>query len=87
MSIETVKSIIDLFFTELFIKETVIIEMNNFDCEHYYEKADIDNYSKISLKDELLVNHDYGNFYKSLSLKVSQINCKDIVKNFIKTDN
>ena len=61
-----------------------IIEMNNFDCEHYYEKADIDNYSKISLKDELLVNHDYGNFYKSLSLKVSQINGKDIVKNFIK---
>ena len=60
------------------------VEMNNFDCEHYYEKADIDNYSKISLKDELLVNHDYGNFYKSLSLKVSQINGKDIVKNFIK---
>ena len=30
MSIETVKSIIDLFFTELFIKETVIIEMNKF---------------------------------------------------------
>ena len=28
-----------------------IIEMNNFDCEHYYEKADIDSYSKISLKD------------------------------------
>jgi hypothetical protein len=30
MSIEIVKSIIDLFFTALFIKETVIIEMNKF---------------------------------------------------------
>jgi len=30
MSIEIVKSIIDLFFTRLFIKETVIIEMNKF---------------------------------------------------------
>jgi len=30
ISIEIVKSIIDLFFTELFIKETVTIEMNKF---------------------------------------------------------
>jgi len=30
ISIEIVKIIIDLFFTELFIKETVIIEMNKF---------------------------------------------------------
>jgi|TARA_B100001093_G_scaffold159051_2_gene151543 hypothetical protein len=30
MSIEIVKSIIDLFFTGLFIKEIVIIEMNKF---------------------------------------------------------
>ena len=61
-----------------------IIEINNLDCKNYFKLADIDNLSKISSGNEFLINNVYGNLYDPKKLRVSQINGKEIYKNYIK---
>ncbi len=61
-----------------------IIKVNSLDCKNYFRKADVDNLSKISAENKFLANNEYGDLYDPTKLKVSQINGKEIVKNFIK---
>ncbi len=61
-----------------------ILEMKEFNCENFYTKADIDELSKIFLKDEIFKNHEFGNSYNPVDLTISQVDGKKINKNFIK---
>ena len=50
-----------------------ILEMKEFNCENFYTKADIDELSKIFLKDEIFKNHLFGNSYTPVDVTISQV--------------
>ena len=60
------------------------IEMADMTCEKYYRIADLDNSSKILLKEKLLVNNIYGDFYNPLNLKISEVEGEEIFGHLIK---
>ena len=60
------------------------IEMDDMTCEKYYRIADLDNSSKILLKEKLLVNNLYGNFYNPLNFKISEVEGEEIFGHLIK---
>ena len=60
------------------------INVDKMICENYFQKADIDTYSKIFEKKIALKNNNYGTTYDPEKLKISQVNGKSITKNFLK---
>ena len=60
------------------------IEMTDMTCEKYYRIADLDNSSKILLKEKLLINNLYGDFYNPLNFKISEVEGEEIFGHLIK---
>ena len=60
------------------------IEMENLSCENYLKKAELDNFSKITLSKKNLTNNLYGKSYNHLDYKISKVNGEEIDGHLIK---
>jgi inorganic pyrophosphatase len=58
------------------------IDIKKMSCKNYLKKADIDNNSKILEKNIILTNDIYGNKYDPRKLKITEVNGKEVIKNF-----
>jgi inorganic pyrophosphatase len=57
------------------------IDIKEMKCKNYFKKADLDSYSKILVKENVLKNSMYGQMYDPLKLKITNINGKKLNKN------
>ncbi len=60
------------------------IDIQNMECKKYFRLADIDVHSKILNGKNILGNYLYGKTYDPEKLKISEVNGKPVIKNFLK---
>ena len=61
-----------------------LIKIENMNCDKYYKKAEIDDFSKITSDGLVLNNNSFGKTYNPSKLKVSNIKAVEIFKNSTK---
>ena len=61
-----------------------LIKIENMNCDKYYKKAEIDDFSKITSDGLVLNNNSFGKTYDLSKLKVSNIKGGEIFKNSTK---